>query len=279
VATVLESDLFQFTDYKAYLSSVLGGPRGKRGLKTELARAAGCQLAYLSQVLGGNAHLSLEQGEAIARYLGCSARESHGLLLLIQLARAGTPSLRAYFQNQWDGVRQQQLRFKERLPEKPALSAEMSALYFGSWHYSAIHVLLTIDRPWTPQQIAQRLGLAPERVQEALSFLERCGLVVREKGRLRVGLVRMHLDDDSPHISRHHTNWRLRAVDCVERATATSLQKNLHYSSVVSLSREDVTRLRQRLMSEIERAKALVRESPGETLYAFSVDFFGLEKD
>ena len=43
---------------------------------------------------------------------------------------------------------------------------------------------------------------------------------------------------------------------------------------VVSLSAEDVQKVRQVLMGAIERSKKVIKESPAETLYGFCVDLF-----
>lgn len=59
----MKENLFSFLSYKAYLSSKTGASNTKRGEKTALAKALGCQPTYISQVLHGNAHLSLEQAE------------------------------------------------------------------------------------------------------------------------------------------------------------------------------------------------------------------------
>ncbi len=52
--------------------------------------------------------------------------------------------------------------------------------------------------------------------------------------------------------------------------------ENLHYSSVISLSKQDVQQIREILIKTIERIKPIIQRSPEETLYGFSMDFFGM---
>ena len=96
-AAVLKA-IFEYTDYKAFLESwIASRPQGGRGIKSKMAQAMRCQLAYLSQVLNGPAHLSLEQAEALNGILDHSHEEGDFFLLLLQRARAGTPGLRKHF--------------------------------------------------------------------------------------------------------------------------------------------------------------------------------------
>lgn len=97
----MAKDLFESVDYKQYLIDVLtSNTLGGRGARTTLAQAAGCQLAFISQVLNGNADFSLEQADGISRYLSQNSKERDYFLLLVQYARAGTESLRAHFMRQ-----------------------------------------------------------------------------------------------------------------------------------------------------------------------------------
>src|SRR5688500_3076235 len=90
--------LFTYSDYKAYLRDwIRAHPHRGRGIKSRLARTAGCQVAYLSRVIERDAHLSLEQAMSLQGPLGHGRGEAKYFLLLVELARAGTQSLRAHF--------------------------------------------------------------------------------------------------------------------------------------------------------------------------------------
>ncbi len=57
----MEKKIFEFKQYKPYIRQRLGGERKKTGLRAEASRAMNCQTAYLSQVLNGDANMSLER--------------------------------------------------------------------------------------------------------------------------------------------------------------------------------------------------------------------------
>src|SRR6185437_2114301 len=96
----MKSSVFDFRSYKEFLFWYVDGASKSRGARTQLAAHAGCQSAYISQVLNGAAHLSLEQAEKISRGIGQTSEEGTYFLLLIQHDRAGTPSLKSHFSNQ-----------------------------------------------------------------------------------------------------------------------------------------------------------------------------------
>ena len=92
----MNKTIYQYRDYKKYLHDYIQSQPGKGyGFRSRIAETTHCDTAYVSQVLRQNAHFSLEQAEDLNDLLGHTQDESEYFLLLIQLARAGTPKLRA----------------------------------------------------------------------------------------------------------------------------------------------------------------------------------------
>ena len=60
--------IFEFNSYKSYLSHYIE-TSGRRGLISELAKAAGCTHSYLSQVLNGKPELTPDHAWALADHL------------------------------------------------------------------------------------------------------------------------------------------------------------------------------------------------------------------
>ena len=85
---------FDYTDYKSYINARLDADPQGRGSRSALARAIRCQSAFVSSVLRGSVHFTPEQGEAINEHFGHSETDADYFLLLLQLQRAGTDSLR-----------------------------------------------------------------------------------------------------------------------------------------------------------------------------------------
>jgi uncharacterized protein (TIGR02147 family) len=226
----------------------------------------------VSHVLQAESHFNLEHAEKINRTLHHSKEESHFFLLLVQLARAGTEPLRDYFREQMRAVLDRRLEVKNRLSNETKLSFEESSRYYSSWVYGAVRVATSIPALRTRDTIARRLQIEPEKLTEILDFLTACGLVDEKNGEYAISSKSMHLGNDSALIMKHHTNWRVRAIASFDREQL----RDLHYSSVLSLSRKDAIAIKAILLDAVEKLDEKVAASPEETLYSFCMDFYEL---
>ena len=264
-------ELFDYHDYKTYLLAYLAHQPGKgRGIRSKMAEELGCRVAYVSQVLNNDAHFSLEQGEALNLFLNHTVDESEFFLLLLQMSRAGSVALRKRLRQQMQRALDKRSVLKERFDIKTTVNIEDQARYYGNWYYAAIHILTTIPEFQSKQAMARELGLPEVKVAEAVDFLVSIGVVKSERGRLVPGISRLFLGNDSPFINKHHINWRLRAIDSLDRDRAS----DLHLSTVVSLSKHDVSVIREILIRGIEDARRVIKASPEEEMHCLSVDLF-----
>jgi len=267
----MTKSIYDFKDYKEYLNEVLR-EEGKirSGRKLELSKFVGCHSAYVSQVLNGNAHFNLEQASKINRFLGHKKLESHYFLLILQYARAGTPELKDYFREQIQDTIEKQFDFKSRLHFKKTLSLEHQSVYYSQWYTAAVHVLVSIPNLKTVEDFANYLSLSPEKIAEALEFLERAGLIQKKGERYDIGTGSIHLGQNSPLIARHHTNWRVRALQSLDEPR----QSDMHYSSVITASKQDSVQIRSLMAKAIEEIRKVVGVSRDESGYCYSMDFF-----
>ena len=264
--------IFDYTDYKKYLKDGLKQkPKGGHGFKSAMASAIHCQSAYISRVLNGGAHFSLEQAYALNGFLGHSEEEAEFFILLVSYARAGTQPLEKFFLRKINEILNRRLILKERFKIKMKLSFEDQAKYYSSWHFAAIHILLSIPQFQTKQVIAEYLRLPSSKVSEALNFLIQSRLVIREGERFKIGKNRIHLGSDSPLIAKHHLNWRLKAIQNIENE-----EEDLHYSSIVSISKDDLYKIKTNLIKTIEEFNDTVKKSKEEKLQCFTLDFFSV---
>ncbi|MDR3607391.1 MAG: TIGR02147 family protein [Oligoflexia bacterium] len=265
--------LFEYRDYRAYLNDRIH--ERARGERTRLAEHLHCHLTYISQVLGGTAHLSPEQAQSLNRYYGHSGEESDFFLNLVLLARAGSPELERYYLTKIEQILERRLILKDRLKYKQTLNPVDQATYYSSWHYTAVHFALTIPRLQTRDAIARYLGLAPAIVSAALEFLLSVGIAREEKGRFTTGATSIHLGNDSPMLPKHHANWRIQALRSLDLAGPD----DFHYTSVVTLAKSDLVKIKSLMVSAIEQIRPVIRESPEEGLYCYSMDLFGVTRE
>lgn len=269
----MENNVFAFKDYKAFLGASSGGKRQRLGIKSKLAAALRCQSTYISQVIHGQAHFSLEQAERVGRFFGFSAEEQKYFLLLVQRARAGTAELRKFFEQEIEAILEKRMNLKERLGERKGLTKEHQSIYYSSWHYAAIHVAVTMPALQTRERLAKALKVSKKRIAEVVNFLIEIGLVVEVDGLLKKG-PDLRLGKDSENIIKHHSNWRLRAIDSLEQEDS----RDLHYSAIVSLSRNDATKIKDMILDSLKKNLDIIYPSPAEELYCYTLDFFNLSQ-
>lgn len=261
-------DLFEHRDYKVFLNDLSKVRR--RGFKKSLAEAGRCQTAYVTHVLGGNAHFTLEQAEGISRFLGHSKLEARYFLMLVEHARAATPELRSALAELLDEYRERFYSLKERVGIKESLSREDQMTYYSSWIYAAIHVMTSIPKLQTREAIARLLRIPAARVNQSIDFLLRAGLIEDRNGRLHMSARQIHLEKESPLISKHHANWRMQAI----RSLEAEAPNDVHYSSVFTLTRDAAERVRAILTQAISDSVAVIKDAKEERACAMTIDFF-----
>ena len=266
--------VFESGDYKEYLRSKVGGPTQKKGVKSAMARAMGCQPTYITHILSGHANLSLEQAEALNDYFGHTKEEAQVFLLLVLRERAGTQSLKTHFQDQIDAILASRMVLTKRLGQRNVLSEEARATFYSAWQFLAVQIGITIPEWRTADALALNLGLSRARVSEVIEFLCESGLAEKRGTQIIPTETQIRLGKDSAHILKHHTNWRIKALESLDHEELG----DLHYSAVVSLSEKDAVRIKSLLLDQLKENLKLITDSKEEKLFAFNIDFFNLAK-
>lgn len=267
----MKQSIYEYRDYKAFaLDQIKSRPNQGRGVRRLLAAAMNCQAAYVSHVLAGDRHFSAEQAERAADFFGLNGDEAEYFLLLVEVAKAGTGELRRLLSRQLDRRREDYREIKSRIRVNESVSVEDQIQYYSSWHFQAIRMLLTIPETRTPKAIADRLGLSLGRVREVLDFFLERGLAKREGDEYVTTAKHVHLKSDSPLISKLHANWRVHALQSLDRRHPD----DLHYSSAITLSKADIGKIREILVNAITEAHKVLGPSKEERLCAFALDFY-----
>jgi hypothetical protein len=270
-------DLYSASNYRSYLKDWIFQRPGKgRGQISALAQEARCAPAYFSRVLLGRADLSQEQAYAIQGILGHSNEDTQFFILLLDRDRAGDQKWKAFCERRLAAARDARTDLKKRFKDATELSPEAQAVYYSSAHYAAIHASLSVPAFQRVVDLEKLFKLSVARIHEVLGFLESTGLAVQRDGRWEIGSNRLHLGRDSNLIRQHHTNWRLEALKSLDRGIGAQSLQDLHYSSVVTVSQEDATKLREHWIRALEEFNRVVAPSREETVRALVIDFFAL---
>jgi uncharacterized protein (TIGR02147 family) len=262
--------IFDYRSYKSFVQDwVKSSPTGSRGQYRRFAEALRMHTTTVSQIFQGEKDLTLEQAKEATEYFGLSKFEARYFMTLVQHDRAGSASLRAYFNEEAEALRAQSKEIKNRVVKGKSLSEAERAEFYSQWYYTAISLLTGVEGFQTPETIAQATGLSLKRVRQVLQFLAKAGLCVEENGRYSPGQMRTHVEKDSPLAARHHANWRLRAIESYEGMGS----EELGFTAPVTLSLEDAREVQALLLQLIENVSKIVAPSPSEELYVLNLDW------
>lgn len=265
------TSIFEHQNYKDFVQYRLSTlPKKGYGQYGKLARQLGVNAVVVSQIFKGDRELNMDQALEVSQFLGLSSLEEEYFLLLVQLARAGTSKLKAYIRVQMDRLRSEAGDLQKVVTRTQELSDEAKAIYYSSWYYSGTRLLLGSDERHTVPDLAERLGLPNEKMRYIVDFLLRHGLATEQNGSLRSAPSQTHLGANSPHISRHHTNWRMKGLERIEKID----EEELFYTGPMSIGEKDLARLRSELVQFIKQFSKQVADSPSEKLACLNIDLF-----
>jgi uncharacterized protein (TIGR02147 family) len=263
-------NIFEYDSYQGYLGDLFSEAGARSGMKSKAALAAGLHTTYLSQVLNGKAHLSLEHAEALSDFLDLSEDEVDFFMLLLLKARAGSHKLKRRFEKQIENAHKNRNVIKKRIPKSVIISDQDQAKFYSSTMYPAIHVLLSIPKYQKREALADALQISSKRLNPYIEDLLAMGVVIESNGLLKHGPSHIHLDRNSPLISKHHHGWRVHTLTRLDDAP----EENVHYSALFSLSAKDAEKMKENILSQLSTNLDLVKESKEEVSYVFCMDYY-----
>jgi uncharacterized protein (TIGR02147 family) len=261
--------VFDYSDYRRYIVAKRQENQSIRGYQSAMAKAAGCQRAYLSQVLHSHVQLTPDHAFGLAQFFGLSDDERSYFLDLVASERANSKSLRIWLEGRLEAARKAHSNVATRLAISEVRGAEVSSEYYARWYMSAIHILVGIPAFQSETEIARRLRLDRETVRNALLALERMSLVARRGNGWMRTASEIHAGR-GPFSVINNLAWRTRAMQSIPLED----QASLHYTGVHSIGRTDIARIRSLLLECIGASRAIVAPSPDEDLICIGVDLF-----
>ena len=263
--------VFDFSSTVGFLRQYLDQqPNHGHGVLSRWARSLKVSNALLSQVMRGQKILSLEIADGIAELLDLDDRETDFLLLLVEAERAGTQRLKRHFQKKIEVEKEKSRLLKNRLKETSALSIDIKAQYYSSWLYTAIRNLAVCADQSSVETLAARLNLPRPVVLEIIDFLLQHSLLDEHSGHWTTGINTTYLASDSPLISKHHQNWRLKSLQQVDLRK----QEDLFYTSPMSLSLVASRDIRKEIVEFTQQVQRLVGPSNSEVVRCLNIDWF-----
>jgi uncharacterized protein (TIGR02147 family) len=264
-------DLFEYENYRDYMIDYLKSlPNEGYGQLAKIARAISLNPSTLTLVLQNQKDFTPEQANDFCEHLQMTELETSYFINLVSFSRAGKPNLRIRIQKEIQLIRKRSKELKNRIPPKTELTEEAKAVFYSQWYYSGTRLLTSIEGFDSAEKIAERLQIPRGTAKKVLEFLISTGLCIEKNGKYQMGPQSTHLGTESPLISRHHQNWRLKTI---ERASNIS-QNELLFTSPVSISKNDIPKVKKILMNAVEDCFKIIDPSACEELACLNIDWF-----
>lgn len=264
--------IYEYDSYKDYLRSEIE-QRKKPGLMTALAKSAGCDRNYLSQVLSGKAQLTTDHAVNLSEALELNSSESDYFLQLVIKERSSNQRARLKIEAKLEKLRHDHSLLTERVrsSDRPGeLSDESKLRYYKSWKPAAAHILVSIPAHQSAASVAQALSLSEPEALRLLEELCDMGLVLRKGTQFIHRGANIHVPANSALALMNHLNWRMRAMD------AASSARGLHYSDVFSISKQDVAVFSALILEFVEKLRKKIKLSGAEEACVFCCDLFSI---
>jgi uncharacterized protein (TIGR02147 family) len=261
---------FAYKSYKQFLSDLIENSERSWGGISRLADAAGCQRSYLSRVLSAELHLTPDHLYGICSWLKLAENETEYLLTILEEERASTLSYRERLKEKSTRLRKQHNELQNKVNRPLAPLDEKDYIYYSTWLFSALHILVSITAYQTTKEIASRLQLPVATAEHMLKQLQAWELIKFQKGKWSFSSAERHVPKRSPLVSFHHQNWRQRAVMDAQNPETDGV----HFTVVQSMNEAAYKKIQTRLLDLIEEASKIAGPSPAEKLVCFTADFF-----
>jgi uncharacterized protein (TIGR02147 family) len=273
----MDSSVFDFTDFKQYLSLRFATMGKSRGMRIKFAQLIHASPSYVSKVLSSSIKLNLEYVPVINKLLQHNDQEAEYFMLIVLYSQSGSKDLELYFRGKIDAFLEKRRVDAEWVLDPQELTETVQARYSSQWFYIVIHVMLCISTLQTKSAIAERLKLSLSTVASALEYLVKAKLVRVNGDRYSMTKNRVHLKKDSNWILQYHKSLRQYVV----HRLSESLPGDIHYSLVAAISLEDVEMIKKKLrklLSEFEPMMDIEKKDTSKKydVHVFSLDFFNV---
>jgi uncharacterized protein (TIGR02147 family) len=263
--------IFDFSDYRKFVSTWLAQqPHKGRGFFTQLATKLSTSNAAVTQIFKGHREMSQEHALELSEEFNFNPKELLYFLLLTDYSRTSSHKLKKVLSLQIQKTQTEQKDLVNKVEKDKVLTDEMKSVYYSSWVYTGLRNLIATEQYNSIHLLAERLKLPPNQVNKAIDFLIQNQFLTFEKNKLITGPQKTHLESNSPFITKHHQNWRIKSLVEMENHS----EKDLFYTAPMSLSEDLAEQIRGQLAEFIKNLVTEIGPSKSETVRCLNIDWF-----
>lgn len=262
---------FDEKDYRSVIRKwVADRPNRGRGELKIMAEKIGVPSPVFSQMLAGQRELSEDHAYILCDHMEFAELHREYFICLVQIERASHSEYKNHLKKKLSHIQDRSKNITRRLEHEEILSESDQAEFYSSWLYSAIRFFCDMKGGASFDEICYEFRLSRDRAVKIVQFLVRVGLIKIENNRYHMGPSRAHLGRDSAHFAKHHSNWRIRAMERAQNLR----DEELMFTGPMTISQNDFVLLRDKMLRLVEEVSATVKDSPSEKLVCFNLDFF-----
>jgi uncharacterized protein (TIGR02147 family) len=224
----------------------------------------------MSHIFNGDRHLSNESANDLCEFMGLADDEFDYFFLLVAYAKAGNHRLQARLKKKVLAEQKKANQISKKMKADTELNEPAKAIFYSNWLYAGIGTMTACPSYKNVDQIADHLKISRVTAQKVVDFLLQYNLCTIKNNELNVGPQITHIPHDSPLVHKHHQNWRLQGLNKM----AESRERNLFFTSPMSVSDETSEVLRLKILAFIEEVRKQIRPSPSEIVRCLNIDWF-----
>lgn len=265
-------NIYEYEDYRECIRGIIKDRSlDNKGVISALAKAIQIHTSLMSMVLSGKRDLSLEQGYDLCVYFDLNSTETEYFIFLLQFERAGTKRLKLHFKRKIEILQKQSKLLKNKIDDYRKLSETEQSQFYSCWLYAAIHLYCGIgEEGKSINEMISEFKKSRMLILNILSFLCKVQLLKEVQGRYFMTEKNTVLGLDSPHLIRHHMNWRNRALMRMDDLTESELMVTAPFS----VSYKDFEKIRELILDTVKKTTRIINGSGEEVLASLNIDLF-----
>jgi uncharacterized protein (TIGR02147 family) len=264
-------EIFNSSDYRKIVKNwIEKRPSKGRGENLKMSQFLSIPASVFSQTLAGSRDLSPDHAFRLADYMGLLPLEKEYFITLVQIEKAAHHEYKKFLKTKLAQLKDQSTNLSKRVSHEKSLSPEDQQEFYSSWIYSGIRLRCSIGKGASQDDILNDFKISKNELTKILDFLLRTGLVIQEKSLYKMGPQRTFVGRESPMVTRHHLNWRIKSLEKAPRLSESELM----FTGPLTCSDADYELIREKLANVIKEISEIVKDSPAEKLAYFGVDFF-----
>jgi uncharacterized protein (TIGR02147 family) len=269
------AQIYRYKDYQKFLKDLLTSyPKRGWGILKVWSEQTRVSASHLSLVLAKKKDLSIDQAVVLGKAIPMAPSEIDYFLLLVQYARAERVEIREYMKERIELLQKEHLKFTKGNPSDKTLNEEDRTIYYSSWIYSAVRMYSLLGTKLTIHDIIRRFKLPLKKAEEIVNRLVRLGLLeLTTQGTLLPTVAILSLDRDSPNLTRHLLNWRIKGLENLERLE----NEEIAMSFPMAINQKLFSKYSAEFMAQISKLTRDLKEEDADEIACLNIDFFWIK--